>query len=49
MNKPEKEEKHVTAATTDQPQEEFIEEKARPSRDEHAVPQEAPPKGPSEK
>lgn len=49
MNKPEKEEKHVTAATTDQPQEEFIEEKARPSRDESEKAEEAPPKEPTKR
>jgi hypothetical protein len=46
--KPE-EEKHPTASTTSQPQEEFIEQKARPSRDENEAAEEAPPKGADEK
>ncbi len=50
MNDPEaKEEKHPTAATTSQPQEEFIEQKARPSKDESEVVQEAPPKSAEER
>lgn len=44
-----KEEKHPTAATTSKPQEEFIEQKARPSEDVSEVPTEAPPKGSNEK
>lgn len=44
-----KEEKHPTAATTSKPQEEFIEQKARPSEDESEVAQEAPPKGTEER
>ena len=44
-----KEEKHPTAATTSQPQEEFIEQKARPSEDVSEVPTEAPPKEPAER
>jgi hypothetical protein len=41
--------KHVTKSTTSKPQEEFISEKARPSRDEHAVRKPAPPKGAKER
>jgi hypothetical protein len=48
MNDEPKEEKHPTASTTSQPQEEFIEQKAQPSQDEHEVAQEAPPKDASE-
>ncbi len=35
---------HPTKSTTSEPQEEFIEQKARPSQDEKEVAQEAPPK-----
>jgi len=38
-----KEKKHATKAVTSEPQEEFIEPKARPSQDKHDVPKEAPP------
>jgi hypothetical protein len=37
------EKRHVTKAVTSEPQEEFIEPKARPSRDEADVETEAPP------
>jgi hypothetical protein len=43
-DRPEKE-KHVTKSTTSKPQEEFIEKKARPSRDKDTPPKPAPPKG----
>jgi len=36
--------KHVTKSATSKPQEEFITQKARPSRAEHATPKAAPPK-----
>lgn len=50
MNEPDlQEEKHPTASTTTKPQEEFIEQKARPSEDVQEVRQEAPPKGADEK
>jgi hypothetical protein len=42
-------EKHPTVSSTSEPQEEFIEQKAQPSRDEKEVAKEAPPKGAGEK
>ena len=44
-----KEKKHVTEATTSEPQEEFIEQKAQPSRDEGDVAKEALPPRKSER
>jgi hypothetical protein len=49
MSEPNEEKKHVTEATTSEPQEEFIEQKARPSRDESEVRHEAPPKEPTQR
>ncbi|MEO6872896.1 MAG: hypothetical protein ABI233_11850 [Chthoniobacterales bacterium] len=53
MNDPKsEEEKHPTPSTTSEPQEEFIEQKAEPSRDEKEVAEEAeqaPPKGAGER
>jgi hypothetical protein len=44
-DRPEKE-KRVTKSATSKPEEEFIEQKGRPSRDEQAAPKPAPPKRP---
>jgi len=35
MEESDKDDKHPTKATSDQPEEEFIEQKARPSKPEH--------------
>ena len=42
-------EKHPTASGATEPEEEFIEQKARPSEDVSEVDEEAPPKEPAER